>query len=129
MGGGEQDRKRGLALGEPAAARALERPSERQPHELDLLVGVGFGGADLDAGGEERVRAEREVRARGVEGGQMPPVAGAAARLLCQLTGGGLARRLAVVHRAGGHLERPVANGMAVLPDEQELVLLRYGDD
>ena len=67
--------------------------------------------------------------ARREERREVHPLDGRPPRLLAELPAGRVERRLTVGARSGRHLERPVAHRVAVLPDEQELVVLGDGRD
>src|SRR6202453_597520 len=116
--------------GEDLAHRLVQRQRGREDGRF-LVLGdeVTFGGRDgFGVPGKEDAKALGAVAGRGIVIGEHPPVAGPVACLFRQLPLRGGPRRLAAdVAQAGRDLPQQVADGMTVLPDQQDLVRVIQG--
>ncbi len=117
----EHEADEGLAVVDFVGSDEGEGFGEGQAEDLDVLVGLGCGGAFADVAGEVDLHPLAEEAGAGEVLCQQCPAFGAVAGLLDHLALGGGEGGLAGFDTAGGEFDEELAGGVAVLALEDDV--------
>ena len=105
------------------------RLSNLQNFDLHVLVGLSSHVALLQLARQENVRPLRRYSGQRMQPTKTLPGSPRVASLLFQLPFRPGFRVLSIVHQSGGQFEFPALNRMAIIPDEDETIIIQYWDN